>query len=158
MEAVNRSPPFLVELVPAIRQQPQHRAVVLRGDLAEILATLGDRSDAPGVEVVCLVPMTSLEQPCSGQLELGRDVDDVLTHRHQLLGDKAPQSVRSLDRPSPIGPLSGPSEEPPLHVLVCSDLQHSGDTPRWLEHDRSMRSFVRIKSDDDHDLSSLQMP
>ena len=76
MEAVDAAAPFLGNLTPPVRQEPQNPGVILGDDLAQLGALLGDTSDAGRVDGVGLASVADVEQTCLGR-QGARHVDDV---------------------------------------------------------------------------------
>lgn len=65
------------QLVAAVREQPQHGAVVVRRDPREVIAVLGDHGDAEGVDAVALAAVTAFEHPGPGSHQQIADRTDV---------------------------------------------------------------------------------
>ena len=87
VEAVDGAAAFLVEVVAAVGEQPQHRGVVVAGDLAQPGVAHRHDRDRGGVDVVGLAAMAGVQQPCAGG-ELGGHVHNRLAGSDQLLGEQ----------------------------------------------------------------------
>ena len=108
------------QLIAAIGEQPQHGAVVIRGDPREVVAVLGDERDAASVDAVGLASVAALEHASAGG-QRRRDVDDSLAGAEQLLGQQSPETAGALDRPDALRPVSRPCSKPGERRLVGQD-------------------------------------
>jgi hypothetical protein len=109
----------VVELVAAVRQQPQHGGVVLGGDASQIRVVQRGGRDRGRVGVVGLASVSGVEHADSGG-EFGGHVDDVLAAGDQLLGEQPAEPVGAFDGPSAVRPLSGPRSQRACRGLLVS--------------------------------------
>ena len=75
-----------------------------------------------GVVGVVLVRSTVAQQPCPRR-QRGRHVDDVLVGGDELLRQQEPETLGSLDRPSPRGERLRPRQQPADLVAAAAHLQ-----------------------------------
>jgi len=149
MKPVDDPPALCGELVPAVRQQPEHPGVVLGSHPTQIGAALGYRGDGLGVDPVGLpaVAPVELARPCGKHR---RDVDHDLAGGNELLGEQVAQAVRALDRPGALGPVAGPALEPRQGGLVRRHSQLAQHVAGFIQCHGRVRRLVRIDPDGDH--------
>lgn len=98
------------QLVPAVREQPQHTGVVIGSDSGQVGPVRGDKGNAAGVDVVGLAAMTGFKQPGPG-CQGGGNIYDALACGDEALGKQLAEPVSSLGRPAPISLRCGPGQQ-----------------------------------------------
>jgi len=107
VQPVDRATALGGQLVAAVRQQPQHGAVVVRRDPREVIAVLGDDGDAARVDAVALAAVAALEHAGASGQRRG-NVHHGLARCDELLSQQPSQAAGVLDRPDALRPGRGP--------------------------------------------------
>ena len=147
MQPVDRSAPFAGQLVAAVRQQPQHATVIIRGDAGEIGALSGDERDGAGVDAVGLAAVSRLEGPHPRREGRGH-IDDVLAGGDELLGQQLAQAAGALDAPAALGPLRRPDQQLLRCRAGCSQSDRGGLDAPGTDRGRGVGGLVRVDADD----------
>jgi len=142
------------QLVAAIGEQPQQRAVVIGADGGEVVAVLGDDRDAARVDAVALAPVPALQHPDLGG-QRRRDIDHGLAGSDQLLGQQAPEPAGAFDRPDTLRPAARPGEQAAECRAVRGQPQLAERFAAAVERGRGVRALVRVDADGDHGRCSL---
>jgi hypothetical protein len=107
VQPVDRATALGGQLVAAVREQPQHGAVVVRRDPREVIAVLGDDGDAARVDTVALAAVAALEHAGASGQRRG-NVHHGLVRCDELLSQQPSQAAGALDRPDALRPGRGP--------------------------------------------------
>ena len=149
MEPIDCPAALPAELVTAIRQEPQHGAVVLGTDAAQVRLALGHPGDAGSVDTIGLAPVAGSEEAGPGS-EGRRHVEHRLLAGDELLCEQTAETRGAFDGPDPFGPPLHPAQEPFEHGLGRGDSQLTENATCSIERDRRVRRLVGIDADGDH--------
>ena len=144
---VDRLAPFAGQLVAAVRQQPQHATVIIRGDAGQIGALSGDERDRAGVDAVGLGAVSRLEGPHPRREGRGH-VDDMLAGGDELLGQQLAQAAGAFYAPAALGPLRRPNQQLLRCRAGCSQSDRGGLDAPGTDRGRGVGSLVRVDADD----------
>ena len=147
MQPVDRAAPFAGQLVAAVRQQPQHATVIIRGDAGEIGALSGDERDRACVDAVGLAAVSRVEGPHPRREGRGH-IDDMLARGDELLGQQLAQAAGALDAPAALGPLLRPAQQLLRCRAGCSQSDRGGLDGPGTDRGRGVGSLVRVDADD----------
>src|ERR1035437_8807307 len=137
------------QLVTSVGQEPQHGAVVLGSDPAQVRLALGHPRHAGSVDSIGLAPVASSEEAGPGR-QGRRHVQHGLLARDEPLGKEMTETRGTFDGPDPFGPALRPAQEPFEHGLVRWTSQLAEDATCFIERDRGVRRLVGIDADGDH--------
>ena len=147
VQPVDRAAPFAGQLVAAVRQQPQHATVIIRGDAGKIGALSGDERDRAGVDAVGLAAVSRLEGPHPRREGRGH-IDDVLAGGDELLGQQLAQAAGAFDAPAALGPLRRPAQQLLRCRAGCSQSDRGRLDGPGTDRGRGVGSLVRVDTDD----------
>jgi hypothetical protein len=134
------------EVVVAPRPDAHHDGLILDAQFWQRAGAQRGDGHRAGIVLVGLVDLPGIEQPNPGG-EFGLHVEHALSGGDQLLRQQVPQPARPFDRPRPLPPATGPVQQrlglfgrgahPQLSQLLLAS----------IDHERGVRSLVRINPD-----------
>ena len=123
--------------------------LVLRSDLAQVLAEERDRGDVQGVGGVGLAVPAGGQQACA-RGQGGGDVHHVLACGGQLLGERAAQVAGAFDGEAALGPRLAPAHQLRESAGVDDEAPLAGLVACAVHGDGGVRGLVGVDPDRDH--------
>jgi hypothetical protein len=121
------------EVVVSLRQQPQHRSVVLEADLSQPRVAEGDDGSRAGIVAVGLVTVVVVQQPHTGS-KLRWHVDHLLAGGDELLGEQRPGPGGALNGPQPRHEPVRPVQQTLSLLSVSRQVQHRPHLLITIQH------------------------
>ena len=137
---------FLADPAAPVDQQTQHLQLVIGDHRLQATDPDPDQGDRMGIGVVGLAALTGGEHPHPGR-QLRWHIHHLLTSRQQPLGHMPPDPFTALDRPHPVGPLTGEGDQLGEPSNIGTEPAMPDDAFVGLHHLHGHRPLMRIHPD-----------